>query len=618
MNRWSARWLAFCLLAAIARAQEPEFSPLLARMPEYQPAGVVTGTIRLWGHGSTKVDFMGRLVRRWEAGFAKYQPGVHFDYRMYGTASAIGALYTGAGDLALMGEEIFPYEEAAYEKAMGRPPARIEIATGSLDVSHFDFAQVFFVHRTNPLGRMTLAQLDAIFGTDHLRGEPKNFRKWGDLGLTGEWADRPIHVYGWDRDNDFWIYLGQRLLGGSNKINCDLKGFSHIPRRDGTIYEAGQQILEALAKDPDGIAVSTIQYLNPQVKALALAENDSGPFVYPTKTTVISREYPLMRVVPAVFNRKSGEPMDPATREFLRYILSRQGQGDIAEDGEYLPLNPEAVRAELAKLGPEPIRVWGSDRMVPVVRALEQGYARSHPGVSFVNRLRGTGTAMAGLYSGDADLALMGRQDSAVEVMAFAWIYRYPPTGIPVMMGSTGAPGQSPTVAVLVRRDNPVASLNDDELERIFCCQPKSGPPIGGWHLYLRNVDSGTSAFFRDTVLRGNRNWAFARMQEFNDRRLPDGSTEEADGRIAAAAAQDPNGIALANPRFAGPELKTVARFPRTIWAYVNRPPNSRIDPQVRDFLSYVLSPPAQSLIPQVSPYQPLPSDALAASRSKL
>jgi phosphate transport system substrate-binding protein len=318
-------------------------------MPPYRPEVQVTGTLRLWGHGSTKTDFMRRLVNRWEAGFARFQPGVSFDYRMYGTASAIGALYAGAGDLALMGEEIFPFEEAAYERAMHRPPRSIEIATGSLDVRNFDFAQMFFVHRDNPLSGLTLTQLDAAFGTEHRRGAPRNARTWGDLGLTGRWADRPIHLYGWSLDNDFWIYLGAALLGGSHRVNCDLHEYAHIYRADGTIYDAGQQILEALARDPDGLALSNIRYPNPAVKALALAGED-GIYRPATRATLIDRSYPLTRIIPAVFNGVPGEPMDPKLREFLRYLLSREGQEDIAQDGEYLPLNPEAAARERGKL----------------------------------------------------------------------------------------------------------------------------------------------------------------------------------------------------------------------------------------------------------------------------
>src|SRR5260370_27616715 len=103
-------------------------------LPVYQPQQTVTGTLRLWGHGSPTNDFMGKLVRSWEEGFRKFHPDVEFENRMYGTASAMGALYTGAGDLAIMGREIWPYEITTFEKVFHYPPLGIDITTGSLDI----------------------------------------------------------------------------------------------------------------------------------------------------------------------------------------------------------------------------------------------------------------------------------------------------------------------------------------------------------------------------------------------------------------------------------------------------------------------------------------------------
>lgn len=341
--------LALCagLARTPARSSEAEE---LAKLPPYKPEKMVSGTLRLWGHGSPGTDFMGVIVRRWEKEFSEFQPGVTFDYRMYGTASAIGALYTGKGDVAIMGEEIFPFEAAAYQKVKQYPVASVEIATGSLDTRNFDFAQMFFVHKDNPISKMTLKQIDAIFGSEHLRGAPKNFRVWGDLGLTGEWADKPIHLYGWSFDNDFWFFLSDTIFKGSHRFNNAMHEYAHIKRPDGTIYDSDLQILQALADDPYGIAVANQRSANANVKSLALSENDGGPFVEASKATLISRSYPLTRIIPAAFNRVPGEPIDPMTREFLRYLLSREGQTVLFEDGRYNPLNNAAILEQLKKL----------------------------------------------------------------------------------------------------------------------------------------------------------------------------------------------------------------------------------------------------------------------------
>jgi phosphate transport system substrate-binding protein len=321
----------------------------LESLPHYQPQQNVAGVIRIWGHGSPKNNFVGRLIKSWEQGFRKFQPAVQIENKMYGTASAIGALYTGVADMTILGEEIHAPAAAAFERVMHYPPLGIEIATGSLDVRNFDYAHVFFVHMDNPLSKMTLTQLDAIFGSEHRRG-PYNIRMWGELGLTGEWSSKPITPYGWRPDDDFATYLQDALLMGSHKWNCDLREFRHINYPDGSIYDHGQQILDALAKDRYGIAVSNVRYMNADVKALALAVKDGEPYFEATKENLIERKYPFTRIIPAFINRAPGRPVDPKVKEFLRYILSYEGQQDIVREGGYLPLNATSIREQLKKL----------------------------------------------------------------------------------------------------------------------------------------------------------------------------------------------------------------------------------------------------------------------------
>jgi phosphate transport system substrate-binding protein len=336
--------MAMTLLASLCvRARQ------LDALPRYQPQQTVSGAIRVWGHGSPKYDFMGRLMKYLEDGFRQYQPGIRIENRMYGTASAIGALYTGEGDVAILGEEIHAPAAAAFERVMRYAPFGVEIATGSLDVRNFDYAHGFFVHKDNPITRLTLTQLDAIFGSEHRRGT-KNIRAWGELGLTGEWRNQKITPYGWRLEDDFATYLQEFLLGGSHRWNCDLREFRRINRPDGAIYDHGQQILDALAQDRYGIAVSNLRYANPQVKPLALAVKDGEPYYAATKENLIERRYPFTRVIPAYINRAPGQPIDPKVKEFLRYILSYEGQHEITREGGYLPLSVVTVNAQLKKL----------------------------------------------------------------------------------------------------------------------------------------------------------------------------------------------------------------------------------------------------------------------------
>jgi phosphate transport system substrate-binding protein len=360
-------YLAFIVFAVIpASGQEPGPTAVLPEnpkvqtispedraingLPHYQPQQVVSGTIRLWGHGAPILDFMGMLVKSWEDGFAKYQPGVKFEYDMYGTASAMGALYTGKGDIAILGQEIYPFETVAFQQAKHYPPLGIEIATGSLDVRNFDFAIGVFVHKNNPLSQMTLDQIDKVSAW-HDGSKGANIETWGQLGLGDEWVDKPIHLYGWHESDVFSTFVEHAALHDSHRWRCGMKQYAHIHRADGTIYDSGQQILDDLASDPYGIALSNVRYLKDDaVKPLALARTAAEPYYAATKDTLIDRQYPLGRIIPAEIDREPGQPVDPKVKEFLLYILSQEGQKDIVRNGKYLPMQPEAARREREKL----------------------------------------------------------------------------------------------------------------------------------------------------------------------------------------------------------------------------------------------------------------------------
>lgn len=356
-KRWVSALVA--VLAAVASPLQAESTrehlgahPALAfveRLPTYQPQQRVTGHLRIWGHGSFKRDFMGKLLASWIAEFSKAQPGVTFENRMYGTASAIGALYTGSGDIAILGEEISPAALRAFQRARGYDPTGFEIATGSVDINFYDYAHMIFVHRDNPLPGLTLAQLDGIFGAEVRRGRPL-IRKWGQLGVTGARANAEIQPYGWKTDVDFGLFFRERVLEHSHRWNGAIREYEHAVRPDGSQYDHGQRIVDVLADDPNGIAISNQRYSHPQVRPLPLAWDSSGPFVDATPETLIQRQYPLTRIIPAYVDLPPGQRMEPAQREFLRFLLSREGQRILIEQSGYLPLGERFLALEQRKL----------------------------------------------------------------------------------------------------------------------------------------------------------------------------------------------------------------------------------------------------------------------------
>ncbi len=320
---------------------------VIGRIPSYAPTAQVTGRLRIWGHGSFKRDFMGKLLATWVAEFAKHHPNVKFENRMYGTASAIGSLYSGVGDIAILGEEISPAALRAFRRARGYDPTMVEVATGSVDVNFYDYAHMIFVHRENKLKGLTLAQLDAIFGEEARHGGG-TIRNWAQLPASGMAAS--IQPYGWKTDVDFALFFRERVTLGSHRWNGAIREYEHVLRPDGTQYDHGQRILDALGSDRNGIAISNIRYKHPDVRPLPLAWSAKGPFVHATPQTLIDRSYPLVRLIPAYVDVAPGKQMAPAQREFLRFLLSREGQRILIEQSGYLPMGERFITRERAKL----------------------------------------------------------------------------------------------------------------------------------------------------------------------------------------------------------------------------------------------------------------------------
>ena len=310
----------------------------------YQPQAV-SGTIRIWGD-----EFMSGVVQSWEQGFQKFHPQVKFETKLMGTATAMPSIYTGVADLALIGRETNTTDNDGFLHVLQYRPLRFELVTGSLDVPGKSYALAIFVHKDNPVSKMTLAQLAAIFGCES-KNEVPNIRTWGQLGLTGKWKDKPINLYTFDAETGTGIFFLHTVLADSRKMNWEnLKEFKDIRNPDGSVYESGRQIIDALKKDRFGIAVSSIRYMNSEVKQVALASREGGRFFQATRENLILRKYPLTRVTYAFVNLPPGQSLDPKVREFLRYIFSREGQTDVARDQGYLPLSEDSIRKQLKKL----------------------------------------------------------------------------------------------------------------------------------------------------------------------------------------------------------------------------------------------------------------------------
>jgi phosphate transport system substrate-binding protein len=343
-------------LAGVARLCGQEQAAREELAPYGEGTDKVHGVIRI--HDS---ELTQNLVHLWQDEFLKLHPLVR--YKEYTVPAWFNGLCAGTADLAVAGRRAYRTELKAFESIYGYPPLEITFATGGFNQRKGNTPGVIiFVHKDNPLTGLTLDQLDGILGAERsggwvgtkwstaaARGPEKNLRTWGQLGLTGEWADKPISIFGIDATLSGWSGLIQQVVfKGGDKWNPVI----HEIVRGGTEVPADAQIVSGVAGDRYAIGFSFMRVVekNPGVKPVALARGPDAPFVAPTEASFQARTYPLVTSVFIYLNRPPGKPLAPRLKEFLRFVLSHEGQQAVIEDGMYFPLTAEAARTELKKL----------------------------------------------------------------------------------------------------------------------------------------------------------------------------------------------------------------------------------------------------------------------------
>lgn len=337
----------------------------LSDLPAYKPEYSVKGGFRILGS-----ELKG-AVEALTVGFKKFHPDVVFSTNfMTSSEGAIAGLYLGVSDLAPAGDDAKITDLMPFYNTFRYQPTEVSIATGGHEKRGTLWPAVIVVNKDNPLAKLTMDQLDRIFGSErtggweletkelytakYARGPETNIRKWGQLGLTGDWANKEIQTYGYIAPG-FTIYFQRRLLHWSDKWNPNYR--QYVEAKEATADELGKAVasehmLEELSKDKYGIGWAAMMHVKdyPNVKPIAIAANEGGPFVPLTPETVANRTYPLVRDAYVYLNRAPGKPMEPKVREFLRFVLSREGQQIIADTDMYYPLTAAALREQLKKL----------------------------------------------------------------------------------------------------------------------------------------------------------------------------------------------------------------------------------------------------------------------------
>lgn len=355
----------FAAVAAVGMA-----SPALANtgaqasgIPPYRPGQPVVGPVRCYGFA------LGGVLEKWQAAFKAIHPGVTFQNTLPTSDAAFPALVTGQTDLAPNGGEPAITEWLSFYETHGYHATDIVVATGSFDTPSRSNGPVILVHESNPLSEITIDQLDGVFGAERMgsmngfvwspsgaRGADKDIRTWGQLGLTGAWADRPIQTYG-HASSGTTRFFQLHVLGNTDKWNPNYRAYVETgskmidPADTDSRLGIQSMLRNELSKDPTGIGWTIMSQARdiPGLKLLAVAPRGSTRAVMPSQASFQQRTYPLARQIYIYLDRAPGAPAPPALKEFLRFALSREGQAMVSEGG-YLPLTPENAAIQSARL----------------------------------------------------------------------------------------------------------------------------------------------------------------------------------------------------------------------------------------------------------------------------
>ena len=291
--------------------------------------------IRVWAY-----DGLSAQLLLWEGEYR--HPEVRFENTLHGASAVMAGLYNGVADVALMGREIWPVETMAYQWVYQHPAFGVIVATAGLHAPGQLFTPVVIVNAKNPVDSISLSQLDAIYGSDH-RAAPANIRTWGELGVKGAWADKPIHPYGFGGEDALGVYFRHDVLRSDFKPNPD----SHLlSDHNGGGVSAADRIAQAVAADPYAIGYTSL----PQGSTSKVLTVESPSPVQPSDETLSNHQYALTRAVWVYFRRVPDKPLDPKVDGFVRFLLSAKAQALVRPSDKLLPLTPELEQKQLEKL----------------------------------------------------------------------------------------------------------------------------------------------------------------------------------------------------------------------------------------------------------------------------
>jgi phosphate transport system substrate-binding protein len=308
--------------------------------PRYQPRTTLTGDMRI-----TCETVAEPLMKLWVERFAKFHPDFEIIAKGTSPIASVPMVMSGAYELGFPARELWPSEEESFRRIRGYNATIVMVGLGAHRTAGLTPALGVYVNASNPIERITLGQLDAIYSAERRRGAAAEIRTWSDLGLTGEWANRPIDAYIHRLPNGVDYFIQKIVCQGADFR----KSVIQLPMRRGKLGP-DEVIAEVTVQDPAAIGFGCLGSVIPGMKIIALAENSNGPYYAGTLEEVKRLVHPLARPIYMVLDREPGKPLPPKVEEFLRFVLSQEGQDAIAASDGWLPLPAALAVTERGKL----------------------------------------------------------------------------------------------------------------------------------------------------------------------------------------------------------------------------------------------------------------------------
>ena len=294
-----------------------------SELPAYQKVSGVSGNL-----SSVGSDTLANLMTLWAEEFKRTYPNVNIQIQAAGSSTAPPALTEGTSSIGPMSRKMKSKETSMFEKRYGYKPTAIGVAIDALAV---------YVHKDNPIKGLSIPQVDAIFSSTRKCGEKNDIASWGSAGVNGQLSNKTIQIYGRNSVSGTYGYFKKKGL-------CKGDYKSGVNEQPGSA-----SVVQSVSASMNGIGYSGIGYKTAGVKALPLAKKAGGQFVEANKENSLNGSYPLARVLYVYVNKAPNKPLEPVVAEFIKLVLSKQGQEAVAKDG-YIPLPAKTAQKYLNKI----------------------------------------------------------------------------------------------------------------------------------------------------------------------------------------------------------------------------------------------------------------------------